>query len=153
VQVHYHQDDIVQAAWQKLWKSIDRFDATRGTVRSRLLCMARQILHDRHTKLAGRPDTFSLDATRGIAGPHHGFESIDHADLRAKVWAWADTLAAPMKEALCMVVVEGLTYRAASARSGTPASTLKKRISRLKAPLVEALADWQDVSTSDKNAA
>ena len=124
--------DVVQDVFMRLWRNPERFDSTRGTLRSYLVIMARSRALDmwRESQAAGR----ARDRLRVLALHADGRDedlparaAELHAD-RSVVLAALSHLPEPQRQAIVMAYWGGLTANQIAARSGIAVGTVKSRI-------------------------
>ncbi|HEX2368657.1 MAG TPA: sigma-70 family RNA polymerase sigma factor [Acidimicrobiia bacterium] len=133
-------DDVVQEVFLRLWRSPERYDPFRGTLRSYLLSHA----HGRSV------DLIRSEAARRSRQERHARRSINvSAPPDDEVWASveAERLRAALlrledkeRRAIELAYFDGLTYRQVAEFLGEPEGTVKSRIrsgmKRLKTALV-----------------
>jgi RNA polymerase sigma-70 factor, ECF subfamily len=135
-------EEVVQEVFLRLWNEPDRFDATRGSLRTYLL-----------TQIHGR----SVDAVRAEASRRAREErearltTESSYDLEREVWDLTQAehvrdalsrLAEAERRAIELAYFGGHTYREVAVLLGEPEGTVKSRIrsglSRLRGALVES---------------
>jgi RNA polymerase sigma-70 factor (ECF subfamily) len=130
-------EDIVQDAFLALWRNPSGYDASRGTLRSYLIGVARNLALQRLRR--DRPHE-ELDENASVAGP------IDVAGLeRAAIVARAIAALPPLqREALILAEYEELSLEDIGCATGAEIAAVKSRLHRarenlrrLLAPLVE----------------
>lgn len=135
-------EEVVQEVFVRLWREPERFDATRGTLRSFLLAQ----VHGRSVDLlraeTARRNREQRDARRDpIAIDDLERRVLDLAQAEA-VRAALATLAPGEREAIELAYFGGHTYRDVAVLLEVPEGTVKSRIRagllRLRAALIEA---------------
>ncbi len=133
-------DDVVQEVFLRLWRSPERYDPFRGTLRSYLLSHAHGRSVDLIRSEVARRSRQERDALRRIdvsAAP----------DDEVCAWVEAERLRAALlrlddreRRAIELAYFDGLTYRQVAEFLGEPEGTVKSRIrsgmKRLKTALV-----------------
>lgn len=132
-------EEVLQEVFLVLWEHPERFDSSRGTLRSYLLT----IVHRRSV------DVIRQDVSR--TDRHHKVARLNVEttyDLEEEVWNLAVTerlkaalgeLSAPERAAIELAYFEGYTYREVATALNQPEGTVKSRIrsglKRLQGPL------------------
>ncbi len=120
-------EDVVQEVFLRLWRGPDRFDATRGSLRSFLLTQAHGRAVDQVRSKAARRRREEREARS--AAPDH--------DVEGEMWDFvlADQVAAAMatlpgdeRQAIELAYFDGLTYREVAHTLSQPEGTVKSRI-------------------------
>jgi RNA polymerase sigma-70 factor, ECF subfamily len=131
-------DDVVQDVFVSFWRSPDRFDATRGSLRSYLLTIAHRRAVDvvrSEEARSRREDTTALP---------------DVIDLEDEVWvrsqgevvrAAVANLGDDERKAISLAYFSGLTYVEVAKRLDEPEGTVKSRIRSGMKKLSESLAE------------
>ena len=122
--------DVTQDVFARLWRQPDRFDPTRGSLRTFLLSVARNVAIDQARS----------DSSRGAREQRHGRAQLraelssGPADLAVlhddadRLLAALDRLPTPIREAVVTAFYGRLTYREAADVLGVPEGTIKSRI-------------------------
>lgn len=139
-------EEVVQDVFVKLWDRPDRFDSTRGTLKSFVTTLAygravdvarsegaRRRREEREARLTRRDFT--------IAGAEH--DTIVTDRLRDALARLRDT----ERDAIVMAYFSGYSYREVASRLGVPEGTVKNRIRTGLARLREQLAADEDLLT------
>ena len=135
-------EDVTQEVFLRLWNQPDRFDASRGSLRSFLLAQAHGRAVDAVRSSSSRRRREERDALRTAEAPY---------DMQREVWdlAVADQVAQAMGElpeeerrAIELAYFDGRTYREVAQLLDQPEGTIKSRIRngmrRMRAVLAEA---------------
>jgi RNA polymerase sigma-70 factor (ECF subfamily) len=135
-------EDVTQDVFLRLWNQPDRFDATRGSLRSFLLAQSHARAVDAIRSLNSRRLREAKDARRTATADY---------DMQHEVWdlALADQVATALGElpdderrAIELAYFEGHTYVEVAEMLDQPEGTVKSRIRngmrRMRAILVEA---------------
>ena len=117
-------EDLVQETFVRLWRSAARYDASRGSVRTFVLMLARRAAIDLWRR-----------SRRSPAGTHAAIEVEDAASerafaevlLRLDVRDALDSLTPAHREVLELQYDEHLTQSQAAERLGIPLGTVKSR--------------------------
>ncbi|KUL32098.1 sigma-70 family RNA polymerase sigma factor [Streptomyces regalis] len=132
-------DDLAQDTFLRALGSLHRFEG-RSSARAWLLSIARRAVIDSYRYAAARPRLCATDdwrATVESAQPSGlpGFEDgIALLDL-------LDALPGERREAFVLTQLIGLPYAEAAQASGCPIGTVRSRVSRARATLIELLAE------------
>jgi RNA polymerase sigma-70 factor (ECF subfamily) len=135
-------EDVTQEVFLRLWNQPDRFDATRGSLRSFLLAQSHARAVDAIRSLNSRRAREAKDSFRTATAAY---------DMQHEVWdlALADQVATALgglpdeeRRVIEMAYYEGHTYVEVAELLGQPEGTVKSRIRngmrRMRASLVEA---------------
>ena len=116
-------DDLVQDTLVRALRSEHLFHG--GEVRSWLYTILGNLNRNRLRSLARRPTLSPLDDNDApdLAGPEAGGRDIERA---------LATLAGEQREALLLVVLEGLSYREVAEAQGVPIGTVMSRLARAR---------------------
>lgn len=118
-------EDCVQETFVRAWKAQDRFAEQRGSVRTWLFAIARNVAIDQMRARARRPTPVD---DQGVARMMPAQEpGQDHVDDRILVAEALAVLSPEHREVLVAVKLEGLSYAELSERSGVPTATLRTR--------------------------
>lgn len=135
----HHRDlaeDLAQETLAKAWRARDRFEA--GTnLKAWLFTILRNEFYT-HTRRAWR-ETHWDDAKgdRIAAPPNSQLWSLELSDVAHAIRALPDT----QREALILIAAGGFSYRDAAKICETPIGTMKSRVARGRATLVDNLDD------------
>jgi RNA polymerase sigma-70 factor, ECF subfamily len=136
-------EDVVHDAFVQVWRSIDRYDAAIGSMRSWLLTIVRNKAIDsmRRTRPTEHVDELELHSLMRSAPNPTADEALAALDRSAVRDAIA-TLPADQREAVILAYFGGLTYREVAERleipAGTAASRLRLALGKLRATLSAA---------------
>ena len=134
-------EDVAQEVFLRLWNQPDRFDASRGSLRSYLLAQAHARAVDAVRSSASRRQRESREAMRTAEAGY---------DMQHEVWdlAVAEQVAGAMaglpeeeRRAIELAYFDGHTYREVAQLLGQPEGTVKSRIRNGMRRLRAALAD------------
>jgi RNA polymerase sigma-70 factor (ECF subfamily) len=116
-------DDLVQDTLVRALRSEHLFHG--GDVRSWLYTILTNLNRNRLRSLARRPALSSLEDNDApdLAGPEAGARDIERA---------LATLVEDQRDALLLVVLEGLTYREVAEVQGVPIGTVMSRLARAR---------------------
>jgi RNA polymerase sigma-70 factor (ECF subfamily) len=119
-------DDLVQDTLVRALRSEHLFHG--GEIRSWLFTILTNLNRNRLRSLARRPLTATLDDNDApdSAGPEAGGRDISRA---------LDLLVDDQKQALLLVVLEGLSYREVADVQGVPIGTVMSRLARARAQI------------------
>ena len=128
-------DDLVQDTILRAWKNIDRFEV--GTnLNAWLFTILRNGFYSQHRKARRHvedPDGFFAGRLR--TAPEQNAK-CDFQDLRAAL----ARLSPQHREALLLIVAEGLSYEDAATVCGVAIGTIKSRVNRARERLAQLLA-------------
>jgi RNA polymerase sigma-70 factor (ECF subfamily) len=127
-------DDLVQDTLVRALRSKSLFHG--GEIRSWLYTILTNINRNRLRSLARRPAFSSLDDNDApdLAGPEMGGRDIERA---------LASLVEEQRNALLLVVLEGLTYRDAAEVQGVPIGTVMSRLARARVQIKNYLDGGQ----------
>lgn len=133
-------EDLVHDAFVTIWRKIDLFDGTRGSVRAWLLAIVRNRAIDRLRSARPSLEVGEADAQALLpSGPNPTWAAaiarLTSAELRAAV----DGLPAEQREAVELAYYGGRTYREIARLTGVPEGTANGRLRLALAKLREAL--------------
>ena len=131
-------DDLTQETYLRAFGSLHRFEG-RSSLRTWLLAIARRVCADAvRSRRRRRLTLVREDAELEALG------SGDDADRVGEEAAVADLLARldpDRREAFVLTQLLGLPYAEAAEVAGCPVGTIRSRVARARADLVEALGD------------
>jgi RNA polymerase sigma-70 factor, ECF subfamily len=136
-------DDLTQETYLRALPSLPRF-AARSSARTWLLSIARRVVIDDIRSAMARPRTVTdvdlvqaSDAASARDLGNTGFEGTVELSLLL------DRLDQEKREALVLSQIFGLSYNDVAEICGCPIGTVRSRIARARAELIEALAESQ----------
>ncbi len=136
-------EDVVQEVFSQAWAQATRYDATRGSVASWLLMMARTRAIDKLRSKRAKPDSAPLpgeNAVIELPDPAVGAErQILTAESATQLRAALTELPVPQRIAIELAYFEGLTQTQIAGRLEQPLGTVKTRIRTGLLKLREAL--------------
>lgn len=117
-------EDLVQETFLRIWRSADRYDRRRGSVRTFVLTLARRAAVDlwRRNRVPAPPAVAAIEL-EDVAGN----EVFQHLVLRLDVREALDALSPAHREVLELQYDADLTQAQAAARLGIPLGTVKSR--------------------------
>jgi RNA polymerase sigma-70 factor, ECF subfamily len=139
-------DDLTQETYLRAFGALHRFEG-RSSLRTWLLAIARRVCADavrsrRRRRLSLVRDSDDLDAlsAAGTTG-----DALDDSVARgAVVTDLLGRLGPDRREAFALTQLLGLSYAEAAEVAGCPVGTIRSRVSRARADLVDALDDRQE---------
>ncbi|WP_410092478.1 sigma-70 family RNA polymerase sigma factor [Streptomyces sp. uw30] len=140
-------DDLAQDTFLRALGSLHRFEG-RSSARAWLLSIARRAVIDSHRYAAARPrlydtDDWTLMAERAQPAGLPGFDDgIALLDL-------LEALPDERREAFVLTQMVGLPYAEAAEMSDCPVGTVRSRVARARATLVELLAEAETEVADD----
>jgi RNA polymerase sigma-70 factor (ECF subfamily) len=118
-------EDCVQETFVRAWRSQDRFAEHRGSVRTWLFAIARNVAIDQMRARARRATPVEEDRVARLLPPQEPAQTqVEDRVVLAEALA---TLSPEHREVLVAVKLEGLSYAELSARNGIPVATLRTR--------------------------
>ena len=139
-------DDLTQDTFLRALGSLHRFEG-RSSARTWLLAIARRTVVDNWRYAATRPrladtDDWTMWAERAQPSGLPGFDDgVALLDL-------LDALPAERREAFVLTQLTGLPYEEAAEASGCPIGTIRSRVARARATLVELLVEADDTAVA-----
>ena len=133
-------EDLVHDSFVAVWQKIDRFDATRGNLRSWLLTIVRnrgidRLRATRPSIEIGVADEQALLRTSFNPTADDALRSVSDAQLRVAIRALPDE----QRQAIELAYFEGRTYREIAEMTGVPQGTANGRLRLALGKLREAL--------------
>ncbi|GAX58158.1 sigma-70 family RNA polymerase sigma factor [Streptomyces olivochromogenes] len=135
-------DDLTQDTFLRALGSLHRFEG-RSSARTWLLSIARRTVVDSWRYAATRPrmadtDDWTMWAERAQPSGLPGFDDgVALLDL-------LDSLPPERREAFVLTQLTGLPYEEAAEASGCPIGTIRSRVARARATLVELLGEAEE---------
>jgi RNA polymerase sigma-70 factor (ECF subfamily) len=131
-------DDLTQETYLRAFGSLHRFEG-RSSLRTWLLSIARRVCADavrsrRRRRLTLVREDADLEALGAGDGADRVGEGAAVADLLAR-------LSPDRREAFVLTQLLGLPYAEAAEVAGCPVGTIRSRVARARADLVEALGE------------
>jgi len=125
-------EEALQETFFRVWNQADRFDSARSSVSAWLVLAARDRALERlrQRQRHGRAVNGSMTDRGADTLPGVHVEGAAVKDRRARVQAALRAVPAEHKEALGLVLFDGLTLAEAAERLGVPLATLKARALR-----------------------
>lgn len=150
-------EDVTQEVFMTLIRDPRRFDPSRGTVGAFLFGIARNHLRKRWEQdqrlvpLAGDSDELSLMSGGGTLGPasvngngHQaatGWDELSSMEMVERVRKAIRTLPGNYREVVVLCELEEMSYEEAAAALDCPVGTVRSRLHRARAILLEKLRD------------
>ncbi|MGY1682011.1 sigma-70 family RNA polymerase sigma factor [Geodermatophilus sp. SYSU D01176] len=137
-------DDLTQETYLRAFSSLHRFEG-RSSLRTWLLSIARRVCADavrsrRRRRLTLVREDADLEALGAGDGADRVAEGAGVADLLAR-------LSPDRREAFVLTQLLGLPYAEAAEVAGCPVGTIRSRVARARADLVDALHE-DDVTSA-----
>lgn len=118
-------EDCVQEAYIRAWRSRDRFDASRGSARTWLFAITRNLVIDSLRARARRPTPAdSVKIEQAIEPVTEDASIVD----RLAVFEALATLTPEHREVIAAVQLDGIGYQELSEQTGVPVATLRTRM-------------------------
>ncbi|PRZ15667.1 sigma-70 family RNA polymerase sigma factor [Nesterenkonia sandarakina] len=131
-------EDCVQEVFIRAWRSRERYSSSRGSVRTWLFAIERNIIIDSLRARARRP--VPSDAQKIESASEPMTEDLLIAE-RLTVYAALATLTLEHREVIAAVKLDGLGYQELAAQTGVPVATLRTRMYYGMKALRSALED------------
>ena len=128
-----HAEDALQETFLRAWRSADRFDPTRGTARSWLYGIMRNLLIDGARARASRP------ATTAIGSDMAGGEDIDALLDSLTLSVALRALSVEHREVIVYGYLRGLRHVEIAELLGIPLGTVRSRLFYAREALCAAL--------------
>ncbi|MFD6329142.1 RNA polymerase sigma factor [Streptomyces niveus] len=133
-------DDLLAEVWLQAYTSRTTFDATRGTARTWLFGVTRNVLSAHWRRSAPERSGAVGGDDHAVSDPWQAVdERLDAAAVAPSIRRVLDQLPHAERELLLLVAWEQLTPTEAAAVIGIPAGTARSRLHRARARLREAL--------------
>lgn len=118
-------EEIAQDTFVRAWQAAARFNPNKGSVRTWLLAIARNLVIDHHRREAVRPSRPVPDEQldRPVVE-----SDVDRVVVVAHIAAALRRLSPEHRDAIIAVHVEGATVREAAERLGVAEGTVKSRV-------------------------
>jgi RNA polymerase sigma-70 factor, ECF subfamily len=127
-------DDLVQETLVKAWSNLTTFE--EGTnLKAWLFTILRNIFFSEHRKRRREVEDADGHLSAGLAVHPEQLGHMDFEDFRVAL----RELPTDQREALLLVGAEGFSYEEAAVISGCAVGTIKSRVNRARARLVEIL--------------
>ena len=122
-------EDLVQEVFTRAWRSSERYDPDRASVRTWLFAIARNLVLDVHRSRSRRPrmsDQLTGEAPETAAPLEPGPE--DEVVERLRVVAALARISPEHRQVVAAVHLDGLSYAELAARTGVAVATLRTRM-------------------------
>lgn len=116
-------EELVQDTFVRVWRSADRYDPNRGSVRTFVYAIARRAAIDQHRRVASRP----LPTVEQLDDAADGGEEYERLMTGLDVRAALQTLPEKHRETLELVYDEDLSGPQVAERLQIPVGTVKSR--------------------------
>jgi RNA polymerase sigma-70 factor, ECF subfamily len=121
-------EEVAQEVFLRLWNNPERFDASRGSLRSYLLAKAHGRAVDALRSETSRRNREERDAQRATAADYDLEREVADVIVAEHVRDAVAALAPGERQAIELAYFGGLTYREVAAMLGEPEGTIKSRI-------------------------
>lgn len=123
LQDHAEAEEVVQDVFLTIWRRAEAYDASRGSITTWLLTIARRRAIDRHRRREARPPSASSldlpDQAYGIALP-----KVGELDLHKAM----EGLPPEQRECIELIYFGGLSHSEVATRLHVPPGTVKGRV-------------------------
>ena len=120
--------DVCQEVFISLWEHPDRFDATRGSLRTFLATIARRRAIDHLRRNGRRAATEDRSAQRSPASVPNLEEAAMAMIAAEKLRAAVERLPPEQRRAIELAYFQGLTFQQVAQATGAPEGTAKSRL-------------------------
>ncbi|MFR9751371.1 sigma-70 family RNA polymerase sigma factor [Nocardia sp. 004] len=122
-------EQAVQETLLRAWRSCAKFDETRGSVRTWLLAIERNILHDLIRASVARPGDSGWDEIGELADPRHAHPDFSDGLVDGLlVTQLLEALPVAQQAAVREVILRGRAYQEVADDFGVPVGTVKTRV-------------------------
>ena len=118
-------EDCVQETFVRAWRARDRYHAERGSERTWLFAIARNVVIDEIKARARRPTPITDDRME-VETP--ALAAVETVDDRIVLTSGLARLSAEHRDIIVAVHLNGMTYGQLHERSGVPVGTLRTRM-------------------------
>jgi RNA polymerase sigma-70 factor (ECF subfamily) len=133
-------EDVTQEVFAYVWQQPERYDPTRGTLRSWLGLLAHRRAVDRvRAEVRRARGETRLDAEPVVGADDEVDEELSRAWLAGRIQAALAQLPAEQREAVVLAYYGGRTYRQVAAELAIPEGTAKSRLRLALAKLDQLL--------------
>ena len=132
-------EEVTQDVFLLLIRDPQRFDASRGSVLSYLLGVARNLVLRVLERERGHLTMEDEHAPEPVATDVDLFSGLDRAQTIEAVRQAVLTLPSPYREAVALCDLEEMSYVEAASALGVPVGTVRSRLNRARGLLVEKL--------------
>lgn len=141
----HEAEQVLNDVFAEVWRTSERFDATRGTVAGYLAMMSRSRAID-HARANKRPPARELQPTDSTiqdrSGRSQPSASTAAFEQRAAVENALEALSAEQREAVRLAFFSGMTHTEIAKRLEKPIGTVKTHIRQGLARMRDALRDY-----------
>jgi len=147
-------EDVTQEAFMTLIRDAKRFDPERGTLGAYLFGVARNHLRKRWAQerqvvaLPEREDDLNsllagnrASSNGNVPTANHAHREFESVEIASRVRQAIATLPENYREVVVLCELEGLNYEEAAAALGCPVGTVRSRLHRARALLLEKLRE------------
>jgi RNA polymerase sigma-70 factor (ECF subfamily) len=120
-------EEIVQETFTRAWRNADRYDASRGSVRTWLYQIARHAIIDTRRRASARPVLARGGSEAAALEEIAGGPSIDQAMLGWQVAAALGRLSPEHRQVIRLAHVRGMSVREIAQACNLPEGTVKSR--------------------------
>jgi RNA polymerase sigma-70 factor (ECF subfamily) len=127
-------EDLAQEVFLAAWRNLPRFRA-EAAFSTWLFALARNACVDRTRRLAARPQPAGGVEVGSVV---EGADQVDRV-MTVAIFVAASRLSLPLRQALLMRDVQGLSYREIALVQGVPVGTVRSRIAAARASIASEL--------------
>lgn len=138
-------EDLVHDVFVSVWQKIDRFDGSKGTIRTWILAVLRNRAIDRLRSAPVRLETDAPEENDSVTSGTETWDAVEGRLSAAHLRTAIDRLPAEQREAIELAYFKGRTYREIAEITGVPQGTASGRLRLALQKLRESLA-WTDAA-------
>ncbi|MEM1224975.1 MAG: RNA polymerase sigma factor [Planctomycetota bacterium] len=127
-------EDVAQQTWLNVHRNLGQFDSDRGSFKTWMLRIARNLAFNQLRKTRRSPVCFGTSLPDPV-DPRSALDGLQIQEEFARLDAALAQLPSNQRSAWTLSELEGLTQREISQVEGVPEGTVKSRVSRAKAAL------------------
>ena len=132
-------EDLVHDVFVSVWQKIDRFDGSKGSIRTWILAVLRNRAIDRLRSAPVRLETDAPEENDSVTSGTETWDAVEGRLSAAQLRTAIDRLPAEQREAIELAYFKGRTYREIAEITGVPQGTASGRLRLALHKLREAL--------------
>ena len=121
-------EDALQEAFMKIWRNGQKYDASKGTIFTWMLNIARNHAIDKLRSLKNTASSKSGEGLEDVTIPTAADDAPDEVLQRSELLELVNTLPQPLLILIDLVYVKGYTQAEVAEQLGIPLGTVKTRI-------------------------
>lgn len=131
-------EDAYQEVWARIFRSIGKYDASRGTMGAWIATVTRRFLIDRFRRRRSRGPVISIHDL-SVSGRSNPEQTVDRLLIREKLEAAIARLPPDQRHVVLMHHLHGVSLADLATESGLALGTIKSRLHRGRAQLARIL--------------